>query len=115
METRADWHRIAEATLRTALAADLEDRRRDPWRQREPVKSMEPEPEFEGTDEEVLAALGLTAGAPEISDHPAWAAAAAREHQARLDEIAARPEPAEHPDHAPGEAWGRVAASSARR
>jgi hypothetical protein len=77
--------------------------------QREPLKSMEPEPEFEGTDEEVLAALGLTADAPEISDHPVRAAAAAREHQVRLDEIAAMPEPAEHPDHAPGEAWGRVA------
>ena len=70
METRADWNRIAEPTLRMAMAADLEDRRRDPWRQREPLKSMEPEPEIEGTDEEVLAALGLTADAPEISDPP---------------------------------------------
>jgi conjugative relaxase-like TrwC/TraI family protein len=110
METRVDWNRIAEPTLRVARAADLEERRRDPWRQRKPLKSMEPDPEMQGTDEDVLAALGLTIDAPEVSDHPARAAARARAHQARLDEVAAMPEPDADPDYAPGEAWGRAAA-----
>jgi hypothetical protein len=71
---------------------------------------MEPEPEMKGTDDEVLAALGLTAEAAEISDHPARSAAQAREHQATLDAIAALPQPAADPDYEPGESWGRAAA-----
>jgi hypothetical protein len=110
METRADWHRIADPTLRVAKAAYLEETRRDPWSRREPLRSMEPEPEIDGTDEEVLAALGLTVDAPEVSDHPERAAAQAREHQARLDELAATPEPSADPDCEPAEAWGREAA-----
>ncbi len=99
MATRADWNRIVEPTLRVAMAADFEGRRRDPWHQREPLHSAEPDPELQGTDDEILAALGLTADAPEVSDHPARAAAKARELQPRLDEIAAMAEPAEDPDH----------------
>jgi conjugative relaxase-like TrwC/TraI family protein len=110
MATRADWTRIAGPTLRMAEAAALEEHRSDPWSRREPLRSMEPEPEFAGRDEEVLAALGLTPDSPELSDHPSRAAAAAREHQARLDEIAAMHEPAEDPDRAPAEAWGRETA-----
>ncbi len=110
METRQDWSRVAEPTLRTAMAADLERRRRDPWRRIEPLKSMEPDPELEGTDAEVLTALGLTVSSPEVGDHPARVAAQAREHQATLDEISSMAEPAEDPDHAPVEAWGRAAA-----
>jgi hypothetical protein len=40
---RREWARVTEATRRTALAADLELRRRHPERMREPLRSAEPE------------------------------------------------------------------------
>lgn len=106
MATRADWNRIADPTLRQARSADLEDRRRDPWRQREPLRSAEPQAETQGTDEEILTALGLTPDSSESSELPQRAAARAREVQARLDQVAALPEPSEDPDREPSAAWG---------
>jgi hypothetical protein len=40
---RREWARVTEATRRAALAADLELRRRQPERVREPLRSAEPE------------------------------------------------------------------------
>src|SRR5258708_21677227 len=40
---RREWARVTEAPRRTALAADLELRRRQPERVREPLRSAEPE------------------------------------------------------------------------
>jgi hypothetical protein len=110
MATRQRWSRFAEPTLCSAVGAALEEHRREPWRQRAPLKSMEPDPELQGTDDEILSALGLTVDSAEASDHPARAAAKARERQAALDKLANMVEPAEDPDYAPAEAWGREAA-----
>ena len=115
MATRQDWQRIAEPTLRIARAADLELRRRDPGARHEPLKSMEPEADFvdgnpEPNDAEMLDALGLSPEATELSAHPRRTAQAARQAQARLDELATLPQPEEDHEHMPTEAWGQQAA-----
>ena len=117
MAARDAWRQVAGPTLRTAAAADLEDRRRDPWRQREPLRSAEPasgliEGEAEPEDIRILDALGLTPEAESLpgSDHPRRMAEAAREAQARADEIAATREPSEDPDLEPSAPWKDAAA-----
>lgn len=62
--------------------------------------------EPEATDADVLAALGLTLDAPEVSDHPRRTADASRLKQAELDEISSIPEPHGDPDMIPRDAWG---------
>jgi conjugative relaxase-like TrwC/TraI family protein len=115
MATRQDWQRIAEPTLRIAQAADLELRRRDPWARLDLLKSMEPESDLidgdpDARDADLLAALGLTPEATELSAHPQHTADAAREAQVQLDELSSLPQPEEDHELAPTEAWGRQAA-----
>jgi hypothetical protein len=115
MTTWQDWQRIAEPTLRIARAADLELRRRDPWVRHDPLKSAEPESHPvdgnpDAKDLDILAALGLTPQSRELSAQPQRTADAARQAQARLDELASLPQPQEDHDLMPTEAWGRQAA-----
>jgi hypothetical protein len=115
MAIRQEWQRIAEHTLRIAQAADLELRRRDPWTRHEPVISMEPESDLidgslQPTDADILHALGLTVDATQLSGHPQRTAEAARQAQARLDDLVTLREPEEDDQIAPTEAWGRQAA-----
>lgn len=102
MATRQDWQRIADPTLRIAQAADLELRRRNPWARHDPLKSMEPESDLidgnpDASDADILAAIGLTPQATDLSAHPQRTANATRQAQARLDELATLPQPEE--DH----------------
>lgn len=115
MATRQEWQRIAEPTLRIAQAADLELRRRDPWSRHEALASIEPESDLiegnpEPTDADILEALGLTPEATQLSGHPQRTADAARQAQARLDELVTLAEPEQDDLIAPTEAWGRQAA-----
>jgi hypothetical protein len=115
MATRQEWQRITETTLRVAQAADLELRRRDPWARHEPLRSQEPESDLidgyaEPTDADILHALGLTPGAAELSDHPQRTADAARQAQARLEELVTLPQPEEDDMLVPIDACGRQAA-----
>jgi AAA domain/TrwC relaxase len=115
MATRQDWQRIAGPTLRIAQAADLELRRRDPWARQNPLKSMEPESDLtddnpDTEDADILAVLGLTPEATELSAHPQRAADAAREAQIDLDELSSLPQPEEDHELLPAEAWGLYAA-----
>ena len=96
MAVRDDWHRIAEPTLRNGKAADLESRRRDPWARKDALRNAEPDSglaDAGASDADRLAAIGLTPDSEVLSDHPQRMAEAARDHQARLDELAWLPEP----------------------
>jgi len=110
MTTRQVWQRIADPTLRIAQAADLELRRRDPWARWDQLTSLESESDLvegnpDAMDADVLAALGLTPEATELSAHPQRTAEVDRRAQARLDELATLPQPEEDHGLAPAEAW----------
>ena len=118
MAARQAWDRVTEPTRRMAMAADLESRRRDPWAQRDELRSAEPASdlipdEAEPDDERILALLGLTTAteAEAESDHPQRVAEASRAAQARADEIAATLEPSDDPDMEPSAPWTEAAAA----
>lgn len=117
MAARQAWDRATEPTRRMAMAADLESRRRDPWAQRDELRSAEPASdllpdEAEPDDARIHAALGLTPDteAEAVPDHPERMAEASRAAQARADEIAATLEPSEDPDVEPSAPWTEAAA-----
>jgi conjugative relaxase-like TrwC/TraI family protein len=117
METREQYDRAHEPTLRIARAADLEARRQEPGGRLEPLKSAEPSSDLvpgdpEPDDKTILSTLRLT---PEkavepASDHPQRMAAAAARAQEQLDELASMREPSEDEDAEPTEAWAATAA-----
>jgi hypothetical protein len=113
--TRQEWESITADTLRVALAADQELKRRGVLRPEEGMKSAEPEglvpgsPDDEGREDAVRRALGIDAGSSEASAKVTELAERSRATQARIDEIRSMPQPdAENGDLAPGEAWSRL-------
>jgi hypothetical protein len=94
---RREWARVTEATRRTALAADLELRRRHPERVREPLRSAEPESTLtraqaraEPVVQEPLPGMPEAAAGPEIMT-------ARQEDERMLADLGLTPETAADP------------------
>jgi conjugative relaxase-like TrwC/TraI family protein len=114
-QTRREWESVTADTRRTALAADLELKRRGLLRTDEQMKSAEPEGLVPGDlaaedrDETIRRELGIDSASAAVSARVAELAERSRATQARIDELRTMPQyDDEERDIIPSEAWDRM-------